>query len=117
MLCLPILNQGNLIGILYLKNASTSRGFSDRIPLLNFLCTQAAISLENARLQAQEREKSYYLEESQKKLQLIIQQTPIPIIEWNTELEFQVWNPAAEKMFGYPAAEILGKDFRCIIPE
>jgi predicted ATPase/GAF domain-containing protein len=50
-LCLPILNQGNLIGILYLKNRLTSGAFtSDRILILNFLCTQAAISLENARL-------------------------------------------------------------------
>ncbi|QLE56488.1 ATP-binding sensor histidine kinase [Nostoc sp. TCL26-01] len=54
LLCLPILNQGNLIGILYLKNRSTSGVFtSDRILILNFLCTQAAISLENARLYRQ----------------------------------------------------------------
>ncbi|MGD1912416.1 MAG: ATP-binding protein, partial [Rivularia sp. (in: cyanobacteria)] len=51
LLCLPLLNQGNLIGILYLNNLSTSGVFTnDRILLLNILCTQAAISLENARL-------------------------------------------------------------------
>jgi PAS domain S-box-containing protein len=51
LLCLPILNQGHLIGILYLKNRLTSGVFThDRILILNFLCTQAAISLENARL-------------------------------------------------------------------
>ncbi len=51
VLCLPILNQGNLIGILYLQNRLTSGVFtSDRILILTFLCTQAAISLENARL-------------------------------------------------------------------
>jgi predicted ATPase/signal transduction histidine kinase len=54
VLCLPILNQGNLIGILYLQNRSTSGVFtSDRILILDFLCTQAAISLENARLYQQ----------------------------------------------------------------
>jgi signal transduction histidine kinase/serine/threonine protein kinase len=54
ILCLPILNQGKLIGILYLHNRSTSGVFtSDRILILNFLCTQAAISLENARLYQQ----------------------------------------------------------------
>ena len=54
VLCLPIHNQGNLIGILYLQNSSTSGVFtSDRIIILNFLCTQAAISLENARLYQQ----------------------------------------------------------------
>jgi PAS domain S-box-containing protein len=51
VLCLPILNQGHLIGILYLQNRLTRGVFtSDRILILNFLCTQAAISLENARL-------------------------------------------------------------------
>ncbi|MBD2213892.1 AAA family ATPase [Nostoc linckia FACHB-104] len=54
ILCLPILHQGNLIGILYLQNRFTSGVFtSDRILILDFLCTQAAISLENARLYQQ----------------------------------------------------------------
>ncbi|BAZ47480.1 serine/threonine protein kinase with two-component sensor domain [Nostoc sp. NIES-4103] len=118
LLCLPILNQGYLIGILYLKNYSTSGVFtSDQILILNFLCTQAAISLENARLHTLEREKSYHLEQSQKRLQLIIQQTPVAVIEWNNYLEFQAWNPAAEKVFGYREEEVIGKHLRCIIPE
>ncbi|MEM9213323.1 MAG: AAA family ATPase [Cyanobacteria bacterium P01_F01_bin.150] len=51
VLCLPILNQKQLIGILYLSNQLTSNVFTtDRILVLNCLCTQAAISLENARL-------------------------------------------------------------------
>ncbi|MBD2297957.1 ATP-binding sensor histidine kinase [Nostoc sp. FACHB-190] len=66
VLCLPILNQGNLIGILYLKNQSSSGVFtSDRILILNFLCTQAAISLENARLYHQAQEYAQQLEQSQ----------------------------------------------------
>ena len=118
LLCLPILNQGYLIGILYLKNYSTSGVFtSEHILILNFLCTQAAISLENARLHAQEREKSYHLEQSQKRLQLIIKQTPVAVLEWNTCFEFQAWNPAAEKVFGYREEEVIGKHFRCIITE
>ncbi len=51
VLCLPILNQAQLIGILYLSNQFASGVFTDdRILILNLLCTQAAISLENARL-------------------------------------------------------------------
>lgn len=50
-LCLPILKQGNVRAILYLENRFTSSIFTgDRILILNFLCTQAAISLENASL-------------------------------------------------------------------
>ncbi|MEL7037284.1 MAG: AAA family ATPase [Cyanobacteria bacterium J06592_8] len=62
--CLPLLNQNNLIGILYLENHSTNHVFTeDRILVINFLCTQAAISLENARLYRQEQEKLEQLEE------------------------------------------------------
>ncbi len=53
-LCTPILNQGQLVGILYLENNLTQGVFtSDRLIVINFLCTQAAISLENARLYQQ----------------------------------------------------------------
>ncbi len=70
VLTLPILNQGNLTGILYLENQSTRGAFTrDRILILNFLCTQAAISLENASLYQQAQNYAQQLEESQ--LQLI----------------------------------------------
>jgi predicted ATPase/signal transduction histidine kinase len=53
-LCTPILNQGKLIAILYLENNLTIGAFSDRqLEVLNLICTQAAISLENARLYQQ----------------------------------------------------------------
>ncbi|OCQ89667.1 serine/threonine protein kinase [Nostoc sp. MBR 210] len=71
LLCLPILNQGQIIGILYLKNRSTRGVFtSDRILILNFLCTQAAISLENARLYEDSQIYAHQLEESLEKLRL-----------------------------------------------
>ena len=51
VLCLPIRNQGKLIGILYLENSLTAGAFTgDRLKVLEFLISQAAISLENARL-------------------------------------------------------------------
>jgi PAS domain S-box-containing protein len=51
LLCLPIINQGDLIGILYLHHRSASGVFTPgRVLILNWLCTQAAISLSNARL-------------------------------------------------------------------
>ncbi|MFB2934451.1 AAA family ATPase [Aerosakkonemataceae cyanobacterium BLCC-F154] len=51
ILCSPILLQGKLMGILYLENNLTTGAFTkDRVEILNLLCTQAAISLENAQL-------------------------------------------------------------------
>ena len=51
VLCMPIRNQGKLIGIVYLENNLTTGAFtSDRIEVLRLLTSQAAISLENAKL-------------------------------------------------------------------
>jgi PAS domain S-box-containing protein len=50
-LCLPLINQTKLIGVLYLENNLTSRVFvPSRIAVLKLLASQAAISLENSRL-------------------------------------------------------------------
>ncbi|WP_375474252.1 AAA family ATPase [uncultured Nostoc sp.] len=51
VLCTPIINQGHLVGILYLENQITSGVFTqERLQVINLLSSQAAISLENARL-------------------------------------------------------------------
>ena len=51
ILCIPILKQGKLLGVLYLENNLTVGAFtSDRIAVLNYLSTQAAISLDNSRI-------------------------------------------------------------------
>ena len=50
-LCMPISLQGKLVGILYLENNLIEGAFTgDRIETLQFLTSQAAISIENARL-------------------------------------------------------------------
>ncbi|WP_427156956.1 AAA family ATPase [Aliinostoc sp. HNIBRCY26] len=65
ILCSPILNQGKLLGILYLENNLVKGAFkSDRIELLNLICTQAAISLENARLYQLAQESAQQLQRS-----------------------------------------------------
>ena len=51
VLCLPLLKQAELIGLLYLENNLASHVFTPaRIAVLELLASQAAISLENARL-------------------------------------------------------------------
>ncbi|MGV0108458.1 AAA family ATPase [Nostoc sp. DSM 114160] len=132
ILCTPILHQGKLMGILYLENNLATGAFTkDRVELLNLLCAQAAISLENARLYersqqyAQQLERSLDklsaaqsgLQASQQRLQLLVQQTPLAVIEWDTNFHVTDWNPAAERIFGYSKQEALGRDFKFIIPE
>ncbi len=51
VLCSAIINQGKLVGVLYLENNLTTEAFTaHRLKVLNILSSQAAISLENARL-------------------------------------------------------------------
>lgn len=51
VLCTPLIHQGKLSGILYLENNLTIGAFtSDRLEVLQLLSSQAAISIENARL-------------------------------------------------------------------
>ncbi|NJM76354.1 MAG: GAF domain-containing sensor histidine kinase [Acaryochloridaceae cyanobacterium RU_4_10] len=48
---MPLINQGNLVGILYLENNLTHGAFRDNhLEILKLLCAQAAISLDNAKL-------------------------------------------------------------------
>ncbi|MEC4849566.1 MAG: AAA family ATPase [Jaaginema sp. PMC 1079.18] len=70
LLCLPLLERGNLIGILYLENNLATNAFTqERIDVLDALCAQAAISLNNARLYQQSQQALQDLQEAQ--LQLI----------------------------------------------
>ena len=51
VLCLPILKRATLIGVLYLENDLAPYVFTEeRVAVLDLLASQAAISLENARL-------------------------------------------------------------------
>jgi len=51
LLCLPIVLQRNVVGVVYLENALTAGVFSsDRVALLRVLAAQAAIGINNALL-------------------------------------------------------------------
>jgi predicted ATPase/signal transduction histidine kinase/CheY-like chemotaxis protein len=51
VLCMPIEYQGKQVGLLYLENDLAAGTFTpDRVDLLSLLASQAAISIENARL-------------------------------------------------------------------
>lgn len=56
VLCIPILKQGRFIGSLYLENNSILGAFTtERIEIIKLLSTQAAISIENAKIYEERR--------------------------------------------------------------
>ncbi|MBI5571764.1 MAG: AAA family ATPase [Desulfomonile tiedjei] len=63
ILCAPLIRQSRLMGILYLENNLAEGAFTPaRLEILGLLCSQAAISLENARLYEREEDYSRTLE-------------------------------------------------------
>src|SRR4030095_8970592 len=69
ILCVPLLNQAKLTGVLYLENTLTSHVFTPtRNAVLTLLASQAAISLENARLYAERQQAEEAVRQTQAEL-------------------------------------------------
>jgi signal transduction histidine kinase len=67
ILCLPLIKQAQLIGVLYLENGLASHVFTPaRIALLRLIASQAATSLENARLYSELRDAEVFLTQAQR---------------------------------------------------
>src|SRR5262249_41242266 len=103
ILCLPLLNQSNLIGALYLENNLAAGAFAPRrIPVLKLLATQAAITLENTRLYRD-------LEQREAKIRRLIDANLIGIYMWNMD-DTGRWvvdaNDAFLRMVGYDREDL-----------
>lgn len=80
LLCLPIMNKGTSIGLLYLENNLAPAVFTkERVKILELISTQIAISIENVKLYA-------HLESTNKKLQ----ESKDQLQKWNYNLEKEV---------------------------
>ena len=65
ILCAPLIHQKNLSGMIYLENNLATGAFTpERLEVLALLCSQAAISLENADLYKQQQDYAGTLEET-----------------------------------------------------
>jgi PAS domain S-box-containing protein len=98
VLCLPIVKQTKLIGALYLENNLTSRAFtSDRVAVLEMLASQAAISLENAKLYSDLQRSEAFLADGQS-----ISRTGS--FGWSVLGGEIYWSEETYKIFGYDPA-------------
>ncbi|HWX17497.1 MAG TPA: AAA family ATPase [Chthoniobacterales bacterium] len=101
ILCLPLINQAELIGVLYLENNLTPRVFTPtRIAMLKVLASQAAISLENTRLYGD-------LEEREAKIRRLVNANIIGICIWNVEGRIIEANEAFLCIVGYDREDLL----------
>ena len=114
VLCLPILRQSALVGILYLENRLVTHAFtSDRVQVLELLATQAAISLDNARLYADVRD-------SHARIQRLVESNIIGIVFWDLSGSITDANEAFLEMVGYSRKDLLSGEVnweRMTLPE
>jgi predicted ATPase/signal transduction histidine kinase/tRNA A-37 threonylcarbamoyl transferase component Bud32 len=88
LLCIPIINRGKLLGILYLENNLATAAFTgDRLELLKLITTQAAISLENAMLYQNLAQANQRLEEYSRTLEAKVDQRTQELKEKNQRLK------------------------------
>jgi PAS domain S-box-containing protein len=100
VLCLPLVKQAKLIGVLYLENNLASHVFTPaRISLLKLLASQAAISLENARLYGE-------LTMSEERWRNLFESVPVGVALIGSDRRYVAVNPAFQKMTGYSEAEL-----------
>ena len=101
MLCLPLLKQGQLTGLLYLENTLTSHAFTpDRIAVLELLAAQAAISLENTRLYSD-------LQEREAKVRRLVDSNIIGSFIWDIEGRIIEANEAFLHMVGHSRDDLI----------
>jgi PAS domain S-box-containing protein len=94
VLCTPIINQGQRIGILYLENNLATKAFTpERLEVLKILSGQAAISINNAKLYAQ-------VKESQSQLTQFLSAIPVGVSVHEPNGKLYYANQAAQELMG-----------------
>jgi PAS domain S-box-containing protein len=100
VLCLPLVKQAKLIGVLYLENNLASHVFTAaRISVLEVLASQAAISLENARLYND-------LREREARIRRLVDSNIVGIVIWDFQGRIIEANQAFLDIVGYAREDL-----------
>ena len=101
VLCLPLVKQAKLMGVLYLENNLAPHVFTPkRLAMLELLASQAAISLENTRLYRD-------LEEREAKIRRLVDANIMGIFIWNLQGEIIEANDAFLHMLEYSREDVV----------
>ncbi len=101
--CLPLIDRGELQGIIYLEYRDTTRLLTPDLQIiLEFLASQAAITLANARL---------YTSVAQHSAAIAASLDGFAILDND---RFIYLNQAHAQMFGYTTAELMGQSWHCL---
>jgi PAS domain S-box-containing protein len=106
ILCLPLLKQTRLVGVLYLENNLTVGVFTPaRVAVLKLLASEAAISLENTRLYGE-------LQEREAKVRRLVDSNIIGIFIWGFDGRIIDANEAFLRLLGYGRDDLISRRMR-----
>ncbi|MEA3093161.1 MAG: hypothetical protein QOJ04_4503, partial [Caballeronia sp.] len=101
VLCLPLVRLSALIGLLYLENNLVTHAFTpERVTVLELLASQAAITLENARLYRD-------LAEREARIRRLVDANIVGIFIWDLAGEILEANDAFLRIVGYDRADLV----------
>ncbi|MGK4006246.1 AAA family ATPase [Sorangium sp. So ce1036] len=117
VLCLPIVRQARLIGLLYLENNLVTGAFTPgRLSVVELLASQSAISLENAMLyaeleqeNAERRRAEQALKANQEMLQAIVDNSAASVYVKDHEGRYLLANRQVGALLGVPSEQLLGR--------
>ncbi|WP_437610852.1 AAA family ATPase [Sorangium sp. So ce834] len=123
-LCLPILRQAELVGLLYLENDLIAGAFTpDRLSVLELLSAQAAISIANATLYAdllqensERRRAEQAVRDSKELLQSIVDNSTAVIYLKNVEGRYLMVNRRYAELFHVGEQAIVGRTDYDVFP-
>ncbi|MDM0001093.1 AAA family ATPase [Variovorax sp. J22P240] len=106
VLCLPILKQARLLGMLYLENNLTPHAFTPaRMAILKLLASEAAISMENARLYRD-------LAVRERRIRRLVDANIIGIVICDVEGRIHDANDAFLRIVGYDREDLMSQSIR-----
>jgi PAS domain S-box-containing protein len=106
VLCLPLLKQAKLIGLLYLENNLTLHVFTPaRLAVLKMLASDAAISLENTRLYGE-------LAEREARIRRLVEANIMGIVIWNVDGRLIDANEAFLHLVDYSHEDLVSSSMR-----
>jgi PAS domain S-box-containing protein len=118
--CLPILRQGELLGLLYLENSQVAHAFSSRRSALELLVSHAAICLDRAQLYAQLSERKGVEDALRKSEQLwraVFEHNPTMYFILDENGTVVAVNPTGATQLGYTVEELVGHSVLILFEE
>jgi adenylate cyclase len=117
VLCVPLIVKEDAIGVLYVDSSIHTGVFSqDDLDLLVSFASQAAVSIENARLHARLLQQTRQIELTRQRQESLVRSLSSGLVAIDNQHVVTDWNPAATEILGITAANAVGMRIQDVLP-